>query len=90
MQWGPVTKVTLYNDFSLLDKEVDGWRDSRLNTFGVLLTAGPVASHVDFIFGKNATFLGPYDASLLNDSTRMLQGNGERELRFNINIGYYF
>lgn len=90
VSWGPVTKATLYNDFSLLRKEVPGWNDSSLNTLGALLTAGPVYAYVDLIFGKNATFLGPYAGSALNDSTRLLQGNGAREARFNINIGYYF
>lgn len=94
VNWGPITKLTFYNDYSILVKDEDDFDNTQINTFGCLITAVPIYTYVDFIFGKNALFLndrlGP-----VNDFTDIEQGLGpggedDWNFRFNVNVGYYF
>jgi hypothetical protein len=52
----------------------------------MLFTAGRLLTYVDFAFGKNQPWIGPnYGAALAEGDPA-----ADWELRFNINIGYYF
>jgi hypothetical protein len=53
---------------------------------GVLIAAGKLFTYVDFAFGKNHAWIGP-DYTL-----GFAEGNpsAQWEMRFNVNIGYYF
>lgn len=84
VEWGPVNKLTFYNDYSILVKEKDGFEDSQINTLGALISANPVFTYVDLIMGKNMLYLGGPDDSLAAGE------DGDWETRFNINVGYYF
>jgi len=54
-----------------------------------LITAVPIYTYVDFIFGNNALFLGD---SVVNGIEQGLGKGGKDDwnTRFNINVGYYF
>jgi hypothetical protein len=81
---GPVEALVLYDDFSLLDKHVEGFEDSVQNVAGVLIEAGPVLTYVDLATGRNQPFIGP-------DYTNALARGAEGfHTRFNVNVGYYF
>lgn len=83
--WGPIDSVTLYNDFSWLSKDNEDFHDSYINTLGVLIASGPVYTYIDYIWGKNALWLGG-----ANDPLAMGEEDADWEQRFNINVGYYF
>jgi len=86
VDWGPVTMLTFYNDFSILVKDEEGSGDSSIDTLGCLITAEPVFTYVDLIFGKNAPFLG----SGTNPLATAAGSDGGWQARFNVNVGYYF
>jgi hypothetical protein len=86
VDWGPISNLTFYNDYSILIKDEDDFDDSQINTTGCLITAGPLFTYIDLIVGRNALFLGagsePYGAATDSDD--------DWHTRFNINVGYYF
>jgi hypothetical protein len=83
--WGPVTNLTFYDDYSILDKDSGGGDDSHINTLGCLISANPIYTYVDFIMGRNMVWLG-------SDATEPLAGGEDDDwhMLFNVNIGYYF
>tara|TARA_B100000959_G_scaffold287292_1_gene370869 strand:- start:5155 stop:6039 length:885 start_codon:yes stop_codon:yes gene_type:complete len=85
VSWGPITKLTFFNDYNILVKNKEGFSDSEMNIPGVMLTAGPVLVYMSAIMGKNAIFLG-------NETEPMGAGNPDAvwNVRYNINVGYYF
>ena len=78
--------ITFYNNYSYLSKRESRFGDSQQEVLGMLLTAGRLLTYVDFAFGKNHPWLGP------NYNTALAEGDPDAgwDLRFNINIGYYF
>lgn len=86
VDWGPVSKLRCYSDYSRLDKELPGATDSELHTTGCGITAGPVYTFVDIIRGKNHHFLG------VGPDVAFAEGvtNPEWNTRFNINFEIYF
>ena len=81
-----VDSIAFYNDYSYLAKDVIGYEDSQQNVLGLLVTTGRLLTYVDFAFGKNHPWVGP------NYGFALAEGdpNADWELRFNINIGYYY
>ncbi len=86
VQWGPISKLTFYDDFSVLLKSEPGYEDSQQNVLGTMITAGPVYTYVDLAMGKNQPWLGPDYGSALGEGNPSAQW----ETRFNVNVGYYF
>lgn len=85
VNWGPISKLTFYEDYSRLVKKESGFEDSQINTLGCMVTAGPIYTYIDAISGKNALYLdGPGNSFAAGDP------NPEWGTKFNINIGYYF
>ncbi|MBR9728870.1 hypothetical protein ACFOD0_16405 [Shewanella intestini] len=78
--WG---NYTLYNDFSMIQPDVDQFDDSVLNTTGVSISYGPVFVYVDYYAAKNVLWLG-------GNSLGLTQANDDWEHRFNVNLAYYF
>ena len=86
VNWNPITNLNFYNDFGYMDKVNSNFEDSIMNVTGVLITSGNVYTYIDFAAGKNQPWLGPVWTNALEKGTP----NSNWEMRFNINIGYYF
>lgn len=80
VNWGPVTALQLYNNFSLVYDKSDKTRNTMMNVTGVSVAAGGLFTYFDFVNARNQPFVG---GSMAGDSTNT-------EQRFNINLGYYF
>ena len=83
---GLVSAVNVYNDFSYLDKDPDGYIDSIQNITGVSVGAGPVFTYFDLVLAKNHPF------SIVGDdfAAALAEGSDEWYARFNVNLGVYF
>ncbi|WP_084398041.1 porin [Henriciella aquimarina] len=82
-----VEAVTLYNDYSILTKQAEGFGDTQHNVTGAAIDfEGPVFVYVDYALGQNNAWLGP------NFGTALAEGGPDNdwEHRFNINVGVYF
>jgi len=83
VEWGPVSSLTFYNDYSLIfDKNAD-FADTYMNVTGMAVSAGGVYAYFDVINGKNQPFVSEnYPLGMTSDV--------ESNTIFNINVGYYF
>ena len=77
--------ICLYNDFSLLNKRVAGFNDSLENVTGCSLAMGKVFTYIDYAVGRNHAWLGDVWDEAFAGGTE-----DNWNVRFNINIGYYF
>lgn len=110
VQWGPVSNVTLYDDYTYTQKHnslnIDGseiaFQPTQQNVLGALITAGSVYTYIDLAMGQNhpwitndfgGTDLGMGNAEntdeLITD-TNLPDVSPDWNMRFNINLGYYF
>lgn len=86
VKWGPISNIHVYNDFGYMDKAMNDFEDSLMNVTGAMVTAGNVYTYIDFAAGKDQPWLGPTWTNALTSGTE----DANWEMRFNINIGYYF
>jgi hypothetical protein len=86
LKWGPVSNVILYNDFGYMDKAESMFENSIMNVTGAMFTAGNIYTYFDFAAGKNQPWLGPEWTNAMASGTP----DADWEMRFNINVGYYF
>ena len=84
LDWGPITGMTCYNNFSYIDPGVDNSAESMQNVTGCAFSAGGLYTYVDWIAGKNMWFAGGDGIGLDGSSA------GKWRSRLNINLGYYF
>lgn len=82
---GPITSFQFYNDYSHIVKAEGGFEDSQLNTFGFLISANPIYVYMDWVYGKNAIWVG-------GPANSMAEGEPDADWHslFNVNFGYYF
>jgi len=80
--WEVIDQLICYNDFSMVDKDGTGLRDSKLNTTGCAVGTGPLFIYLDVIRAENMVFFG--DGSLFDG------GEDDWKTRFNVNVGYYW
>lgn len=80
--WTAIDSITCYNDYSRLNKALDGAGDSQINTLGCALGSGPIFTYVDLILARNMPFFG--------DGSLAAGGEDDWQSRLNINIGYYW
>ncbi|HEX5791705.1 MAG TPA: carbohydrate porin, partial [Rheinheimera sp.] len=80
VNWGPVTGLQFYNDFSLIYDKSDHSANTMMNVTGFSVAAGGLFTYFDLVHARNQPFIG---SSMAADSS-------DTERRFNINIGYYF
>ncbi|MEA1915882.1 MAG: hypothetical protein U9N30_11290, partial [Campylobacterota bacterium] len=78
------TKLTFYDDYSVLDKDIGDGDNSYINTLGCMISSGPIYTYIDCVMGKNMVWLGA-DSDALGDGR-----NNDWHMRFNLNVGYYF
>lgn len=65
LEWGPVSNITLYNDYTYTQKhnsiEINGiqfdFQQTQQNVLGALITAGSVYTYVDLAMGQNHPWL---------------------------------
>jgi hypothetical protein len=86
VEWGPISKLTFYNDYTYIQKSKDSYYDSQQNIIGFMISAGNIYTYVDIARGKNHPWLTQ------NFGTGLARGvkDARWNTRFNINIGYYF
>ncbi|SHF23789.1 hypothetical protein SAMN05444274_104134 [Mariniphaga anaerophila] len=86
VEWGPVSSIQPYVDYTLIDKAVDSFADTQHLVPGFLISAGPVYTYVDYAMGKNQPWLTSSFGKGLGSGVEDADWN----TRFNINVGYYF
>lgn len=86
VDFGPVSNLNFYDDYSYFSKPTSGFNDTQQNVLGVLASLGNVYIYFDVASGYNHPWLTN------NFGTGLGQGETDPRLntRFNINIGYYF
>ncbi len=107
VDWGPVSNLTFYNDFSYMQNTVgegttllasgdqltleDNFESTIQNITGFLVTAGPVFTYFDIAQGINQPWLTEAFGTGVGPGHEDLGiGDSEYNIRFNINIGFYF
>jgi hypothetical protein len=86
VEWGPISNIQPYIDYTLIDKKNDDFYDTHHLIPGFLITAGNIYTYVDFAMGKNQPWLTDTFGTGLGAGVEDPDWN----TRFNINIGYYF
>jgi len=86
VEWGPITNLTPYIDYTLIDKTHEDFYDTEHLIPGFMITAGPVYVYVDYAMGKNQPWLTDDFGKGLGSGVADANWNK----RFNVNIGYYF
>lgn len=84
VEWGPITGLNCYNNFTYIDPDVDNSAESIQNVTGCSVSAGGVFAYFDWIAGRNMWFAGGDGIGLDGASA------GKWRSRLNINVGYYF
>ena len=80
-----VDRITLFNDYSYLEKLHNGFNDSQQNVLGCTLSAGPVLVYLEWVYAKNQAWIGPaFDNSFADGP------DNKWHSRLNVNIGFYF
>ncbi|HET8865214.1 MAG TPA: hypothetical protein VFM80_05905 [Gracilimonas sp.] len=86
VDWGPITNLNFYNDYTFFQKNIDGYNNVHQHVLGFLLTAGNVYTYFDIARGSNHPWLTENFGQGLGQGLNDARWN----TRFNINIGYYF
>ncbi len=86
VDFGPVTSVQTYVDYTMIDKVNKEFYDTQHLIPGFLISAGAVYTYVDYAMGKNQPWLTSSFGKGLGSGVEDPDWNR----RFNINIGYYF
>lgn len=84
---GIVDKVILFNDYNLTVKDESDFKDSHVDTLGLLVVTGNLYTNFDVTVGKNALFIGNGEYK-----TALAEGDDHNDwdTKFNIQFGYYF
>ena len=86
VSWGPISTIQPYIDYTLVDKANSHFENTHHLIPGVLITAGPIFTYIDYAMGKNQPWF--------TDDFGKGLGSGIEDAgwnyRFNINVGYYF
>jgi len=81
VNWGPVSNLTFYNDYSVVTDKSADLEDTWMNVSGIAVTSGGLYTYIDLILAENQPFIGGTMDSATKPGTNT---------RFNINFGYYF
>lgn len=104
VNWGPISSILPYFDYSMMNKDgeltagenAEAYQHTYMIVPGFMITAGKVYTYVDFALGKNHPWLTDSFGTGLGAGHLNEQGNPipvndiDWNLRFNVNIGYYF
>lgn len=86
VDWGPISSIQPYIDYTLIDKANENFYDTEHLVPGMLISAGGVYTYIDYAMGKNQPWLTSSFGKGLGTGVKDPDWN----TRFNINIGYYF
>ncbi len=86
VNWGPISNIQPYVDYSYVDKTNDNFYDTHHLIPGFMVTAGPIYAYFDYAMGKNQPWFTDDFGKGLGSGIEDADWNG----RFNINLGYYF
>ena len=86
VNFGPISSLTFYNDYTLTSKMNESFTDTQQNILGFMVTAGSVYTYVDIAMGKNQ----PWLTNTFGKGLGMGDPDADWNTRFNINFGYYF
>ena len=86
VNWGPISNIQPYVDYSYVDKANDNFYDTHHLIPGVMVTAGPIYAYFDYAMGKNQAWFTDDFGKGFGSGVAEADWNG----RFNINLGYYF
>lgn len=86
VEFGPVQSIQAYVDYTFMDKVNSSYADMHHLIPGILVSAGPVYTYIDYAMGKNQPWLTP----TFGEGMGVGDADAEWQKRFNINIGYYF
>ena len=86
VNWGPISNIQPYVDYSFVDKANDHFYDTQHLIPGFMVTAGPIYAYFDYAMGKNQPWLTDDFGKGLGSGVK----DAEWNKRFNINLGYYF
>ena len=86
VNWGPITNIQPYVDYSFVDKANEHFYDTQHLIPGFMVTAGPIYAYFDYAMGKNQPWLTDDFGKGLGSGV----ADAEWNKRFNINLGYYF
>lgn len=107
VDWGPITNLNFYNDFSYMSNTTgegtttratgdnitldDNFEYTIQNITGFLVSAGPVFTYFDIAQGVNQPWLTDnFGVGVGPGHEDLGLGESEYNIRFNINIGFYF
>ncbi len=107
VDWGPITNINFYNDFSYMENTVgegetllasgetlnlqNNFESTIQNITGFLVSAGPVFTYFDIAQGINQPWLTDnFGVGVGPGHEDLGIGDSEYNIRFNINIGFYF
>ena len=107
VDWGPITNLNFYNDFSYMQNAVgegtttratgdqltldDNFQPTIQNITGFLVSAGPVFTYFDIAQGVNQPWLtDSFGVGVGPGHEDLGIGDSEYNIRFNINVGFYF
>ncbi|MFO7582043.1 carbohydrate porin [Guyparkeria sp.] len=82
VEWGPISSLSFYNDYSLIFDKNNDFEDTYMNVTGMAVSAGGIYAYFDIINGENQPFVS-------GGSNAMTSDNDSNTI-FNINVGYYF
>ncbi|MCW0481214.1 hypothetical protein [Gaoshiqia sediminis] len=86
VDFGPVTSLQAYLDYTLIDKLQDAFADTHHLIPGCMIAAGNIYMYVDYAMGKNQ----PWLTDTFGKGLGMGDPKADWNKRLNINIGYYF
>lgn len=107
VEWGPITNLNFYNDFSYMGNTVgegtttlasgdnltldNNFQPTIQNITGFLVSAGPVFTYFDIAQGIDQPWLtDDFGVGVGPGHEDLGIGDSEYNIRFNINIGFYF
>lgn len=86
VEWGPVSSIQPYVDYTLIDKANEDFYNTHHLVPGMLITSGSIYTYIDYAMGKNQPWLTGSFGKGLGAGIE----NPAWNTRFNINVGYYF
>ncbi len=97
VDWGPISSLTVYDNYTYLDKANPRFIDTQQHVLGCLISAGQMYTYLDLASGRNHPWLGPFEENWNQalsqgsvDANQVVHSAPDWHTRLNVNVGYYF